>query len=189
MKKLKFSALALSLALFTISCNKKQEKPQEQSTEPKVEQAATSLTYDIIAKNDSKIKGTVSFTQEGSQVKMEVKASGLTPGEHAIHLHQNADCSAADASSAGGHWNPAQQDHGKWEGEHFHMGDIGNMTADAEGNVDFSFSTDKWCIGCSDSLKDILNKSVIIHAKADDFVSQPSGAAGSRVGCVEIKKL
>ncbi len=144
-------------------------------------------TYQIAPKSNTNTSGTVAFTQKGDIVKMEVNVNHLTPGVHAIHLHQNGDCSSADGSSAGGHWNPAGSDHGKWGAEHFHMGDIGNLNADDKGNAKLRFSTDKWCVGCDDASKNILGKSVIIHAAADDFHSQPTGNAGGRVGCVEIK--
>ena len=147
----------------------------------------TTKTYQIASKSNTNTSGTVSFTQKSDEVKMVVNAKNLTPGVHAIHLHQNGDCSSADGSSAGGHWNPAGSDHGKWGAEHFHMGDIGNLTADANGNANLSFSTNKWCVGCDDASKNIIGKSVIIHAAADDFHTQPTGNAGGRVGCVEIK--
>ena len=111
----------------------------------------------------------------------------LTPGIHAVHVHEFGDCSSSDGSSAGGHWNPTTEDHGKWgEGAH-HKGDIGNLEADQNGTARLQFSTDKWCLGCSDSSKNLIGKSIIIHAKADDFTTQPTGNAGGRVGCIEIK--
>lgn len=118
---------------------------------------------------------------------MYVDAKGLTPGEHAIHIHDKADCSAADAMSTGGHWNPGGSDHGKWGAEHFHMGDIGNLVANDKGEAKLTFKTDKWCMGCTDDSKNILNHGLIIHAGEDDFHTQPTGNAGGRVGCVEIK--
>ena len=77
-----------------------------------------------------------------------------------------------------------RQPHGKWEAtEGFHKGDIGNFEADADGNGSVNFSTDQWCIGCGDNSKDILGKAIIVHQGTDDYTSQPSGAAGSRVSC------
>lgn len=145
------------------------------------------LSYQIMAKSGTQTGGTVSFVQKDGEVTMRVSASGLTPGLHAIHLHEKADCSAPDATSTGGHWNPAGSDHGRWGQEHFHMGDIGNLNADASGNATLLFKTDHWCIGCKDDSKNIIGKGVIIHAAEDDFHTQPTGNAGGRVGCVEIK--
>ena len=169
MKKLTIMAIA-AMGMTLFSCTTSKE-----------------LSYNILPKSNTETAGTVSFQQKGEQVVMKVKATHLTPGEHAIHLHEKADCSAPDATSTGGHWNPAGHDHGKWGAEHFHMGDIGNLVANANGEATLTFSTDKWCIGCQDESKNILNKAVIIHAKADDFHTQPTGNAGGRVACVEIK--
>lgn len=148
---------------------------------------STTKTYRINSKSGMQTQGTVKFVQKGKTVTMTVDAYKVSPGIHAIHIHEKGDCSATDGSSAGGHWNPAGHDHGKWGSEHFHMGDIGNLNADATGYAHLDFSTDKWCLGCSDESKNIIGKSIIIHAAADDFKTQPTGNAGGRVGCVEIK--
>lgn len=146
------------------------------------------LTVEMMPRSGSEVEGTVTFTQKNDEVTMEANFSGLTAdGEHAIHIHDNADCSADDGTSAGGHWNPTDEKHGKWgDAEGFHDGDIGNLTADAEGNATMEFTTDKWCIGCDDDQKNIIGHGIIVHKDADDFTSQPSGAAGSRVSCGEI---
>ncbi|MGC4039892.1 MAG: superoxide dismutase family protein [Flavobacterium sp.] len=138
------------------------------------------------SKSGSKVQGTAVFVERNGEVSLECKLTGLTPGVHAIHIHEKADCSAADASSAGGHWNPTFKKHGKWgEAEH-HKGDIGNFTADTEGNATVLFKTDEWCIGCGDTTKDILGKGLIVHEKPDDFVTQPTGNAGGRMACSAI---
>ena len=136
------------------------------------------------AKSDSKVKGEVYFTQEDGRVRMEAKFSGLNPGTHAIHLHENSDCSSADGMSTGGHWNPTKEKHGKWgDAEGYHKGDIGNFEANSDGNGGITFETDEWCIGCGDENKDIIGRSVIVHEGKDDFVTQPTGGAGGRVSC------
>ncbi len=145
------------------------------------------LSYDITGRSGTPTSGNIKFVQKDGEVTMTVNATGLTSGLHAIHLHEKADCSAPDFTSTGGHWNPAGSDHGRWGAEHFHMGDIGNLNADASGNASMIFKTDKWCIGCKDSSKNIIGKGVIIHDGEDDFHTQPTGDAGGRVGCVEIK--
>ncbi len=136
------------------------------------------------SKSESSATGKVLFTEKDGKVTMEAKLYGLAPGTHAIHIHEKADCSAADGKSAGGHWNPTFQDHGKWGDEKgYHKGDIGNFEADENGEGTVTLTTDEWCIGCDDANKDILGKSIIVHQGADDFTSQPSGAAGARVSC------
>ena len=112
---------------------------------------------------------------------------GLKPGNHAIHIHEKADCSSDDGKSAGGHWNPTFEVHGLWgSAEGFHRGDIGNFVADENGHGMMKFTTDLWCLDCGDSNKNVVGKSIIIHDGEDDLVSQPSGAAGARVSCAGI---
>ncbi len=148
----------------------------------------TTKTYVIKGKSNTETQGTAKFTQKGKTVELDLNVYKLNPNSlHAAHIHENGDCSAADGSSAGGHWNPTQEKHGKWgHGEH-HAGDLGNLKADKDGVARMVMTTDKWCLGCKDEKKNIIGKSIIIHAKADDFKTQPTGDAGGRIGCVEIK--
>ncbi|WP_091429323.1 superoxide dismutase family protein [Flavobacterium degerlachei] len=139
-------------------------------------------------KSDSNVSGTATFVEKNGKVTFVAKLAGLQPGIHAIHIHEKSDCSAADGSSAGGHWNPTFKKHGKWGIGEYHKGDIGNFTADANGNGTISLTTDEWNIGSGDPTKDILGKGLIVHKGADDFVSQPSGDAGARVACSAIIK-
>ncbi len=143
-------------------------------------------TSNIMAKNNSGITGTVSFTETNGIVSMTANISGLTPGNHAIHIHAVGDCSAEDGKSAGGHWNPTNSEHGIWGTAPFHTGDIGNIKSEANSTGTINRETDLWCINCDDELKNIIGKAIIIHEGVDDFTSQPSGAAGDRIGCGEI---
>lgn len=147
----------------------------------------TTKNYTINSKSGTQTQGTAKFVQTGKNVEMDLNVYKLTPGIHAVHIHEKGDCSSTDGSSAGGHWNPTNHDHGKFGSETFHMGDIGNLNADKDGTARMVFKTDKWCIGCKDETKNIVGKSVIIHAGRDDFKTQPTGNAGGRVGCIEIK--
>ncbi len=141
----------------------------------------------VTPKSGTDTQGTAKFTQTGKNVELDLNVYKLTPGLHAVHIHEKGDCSAADGSSAGGHWNPTSDDHGKWGHDQHHMGDIGNLNANKEGTARIVFKTDKWCLGCADETKNIVGKSLIIHASEDDFKTQPTGNAGGRVGCIEIK--
>jgi Cu-Zn family superoxide dismutase len=140
------------------------------------------------SKSNSNVTGTASFTEKNGKVTFVAKIAGLQPGVHAIHIHEKSDCSAADGSSAGGHWNPTFKKHGKWGVDEYHKGDIGNFTADEKGNGTITLTTDEWCIGCEDATKDILGKGLIVHQGADDFTTQPTGNAGARVACSAIIK-
>ena len=146
------------------------------------------LNLTLESKSNSNVTGTATFVEKNGKVTFTAKIAGLQPGVHAIHIHEKSDCSAADGSSAGGHWNPTFKKHGKWgEAEH-HKGDIGNFTADEKGNGTITFTTDEWAIGGEDATKDILGKGLIVHQGADDFVTQPTGNAGGRVACTAIIK-
>ena len=145
------------------------------------------LTINLSPKSDSNVEGSISFTEKDGVVTMNGIIIGLEEGEHAIHIHEKADCSSADGKSSGGHWNPTAQPHGKWGSEKgYHKGDIGNFTVEADGVGAIKMMTDEWCIGCGDENKDILGKAIIVHQGTDDFTSQPSGAAGARVSCAGI---
>ena len=146
----------------------------------------TTATAIITAKSNSAVSGTVTFTENEGMVSMVATLSGLTPGMHAIHIHEKGDCSAADGTSAGGHWNPTMEDHGAWGHDGFHKGDIGNLDADENGIATISKETDLWCIGCEDETKNIVGKAIIVHQDVDDMKTQPTGNAGGRVGCGEI---
>lgn len=145
------------------------------------------LILEVDPKSNSNVSGTIVFMQINNRVYMEAELEGLTPGTHAIHLHEKADCSAEDGTSTGGHWNPTFAPHGAWGDETgYHKGDIGNFEVGADSLGSISFDTDQWCIGCEDETKNILGKAVIVHQGADDFVSQPSGAAGARISCAAV---
>ena len=200
MKKTLFILLMLSFVI-TTSC-KKDKKETEVITEETVNESQnTTPTANKVNPNKSKgeikkikvalesksgstVTGNAVFTEENGVVSMVILLEGLTEGTHAIHLHEKADCSAADGTSSGGHWNPTAQPHGQWgSAEGYHKGDIGNIVANANGRATKSFSTDQWCIGCGDAELDIVGKAIIVHESTDDFKTQPTGNAGGRVSC------
>jgi len=193
MKKLNVIYLSLLLGA-ALSC--KETKKDVEKVSDDVEEAVeiaieeveeTVISFQMEPKSDSNVQGMVKFVEKDGQVSMSATFSGLSPGEHAIHIHEKADCSSADGKSTGGHWNPTAEPHGKWgDAGGFHKGDIGNFLANEDGSAEVSFETDAWCIGCGDPNKDILGKAVIVHQGVDDFTSQPSGAAGARISCTGI---
>jgi Cu-Zn family superoxide dismutase len=146
------------------------------------------LNIIFVSKSNSTVTGTASFSEKNDKVTFIAKLAGLKPGIHAIHIHEKADCSAIDGSSAGGHWNPTFKKHGKLGQGESHKGDIGNFNADENGNGTITFSTNEWCMGCGDTAKDIIEKGLIVHQGADDYISQPSGNAGARIACSAIIK-
>lgn len=134
------------------------------------------------ARSGSSVAGTVSFTQEPTGVRVVGNFSGLTPSaKHGFHVHENGDCSAPDASSAGGHFNPAGHPHGDQSAAAGarHVGDLGNLTADAQGNATIDLTDAMLMLHGANQ---IVGKAVVVHAKADDF-GQPAGNAGGRIAC------
>jgi Cu-Zn family superoxide dismutase len=189
MKNLRLVTIIFVL-VFVTSC-KKEKKEKKEVEEVEVEKIITEtekkLVINLSPKSDSKVEGIVTFKEKAGIVSMTAKLTGLTEGEHAIHIHEKADCSSPDGKSSGGHWNPTGQPHGKWNsGTGYHKGDIGNFKVAADGEGIVTLATDEWCIGCGDETKDITGKAVVVHQGTDDFTSQPSGAAGARVSCAGI---
>lgn len=130
---------------------------------------------------DAKVHGVVRFSQTDDGVQVVADLQGLEPNSvHGFHIHEFGDCSSADGSSAGGHYNPEKHQHGKPGEENRHGGDMGNVQADGDGKVHLDLVMRGLTI--AGARNPIIGRAVIIHAKADDF-SQPVGNAGARIGC------
>lgn len=167
-----------------------EEQTQSPSNESAAEAQPTRAVAQLMPKSGSDLSGEATFVKEDNgDIKFEVDIQGVSPGMHAVHIHENGDCSAEDASSAGGHWNPTNEEHGRWGVHPFHLGDIGNIDVDKDGKGTLSLTTDLWSLKEGDP-HSVLGHSVVVHAGADDFKTQPSGAAGARIGCgvIELKK-
>lgn len=130
-------------------------------------------------------RGTVEFTERGDDVVLTASFSGLTPGGHGFHVHEKGDCSAPDASSAGGHFNPTGKRHGDpMQGEH-HLGDLPMLQADANGNARLNATIRGATL--RSGATSLLNRAVVVHASPDDYRSQPAGDSGARVACGTIR--
>ena len=138
------------------------------------------------AAGGSSVTGEAVFMQDGDDIMLTVDIRNASPGLHAVHIHETGDCSAPDGTSAGGHWNPTSEDHGRWGDESFHLGDLGNIPVGNDGTGYVERTTDLWEMDTGSDL-DIVGKAIIVHAGEDDFKSQPSGAAGGRIGCGVIQ--
>lgn len=146
-------------------------------------------TAKIAALGDSGVSGTVDFTVlADGEVRIDADIKGLTPGKHAMHVHEFGDCGAdaegAAGGAAGGHFNPNKVDHGAPGSGTHHPGDYGNLEADAEGRAVYTLTVPAgtFSVNEGDALG-ILGRGVIVHEKQDDFMTQPTGNAGGRVGC------
>lgn len=165
------------------------KKSAEQKTEAKMaadlKQGVTFAEATLAPKSGSKVAGTVVFSRVKNGVQVLASITGGTPGKHGIHIHEKGDCSAADASSAGGHFNPTGAPHAGVTAQARHVGDLGNITVKADGvgllNLDIP------AVSGFTSWDSIIGKAVVVHAKVDDEKSQPAGAAGDRIACGVIQ--
>lgn len=124
--------------------------------------------------------GTVTFTQQKDGVHILGKLTGLPEGTHGFHIHEFGNCACDDGICAGSHYNPTNQAHAGMDDAHRHVGDLGNIIADAQGNALYSIIDTHVSLNGPHS---VIGRTVIIHADADDLVSQPSGNAGARIAC------
>lgn len=134
---------------------------------------------------DGKPVGTAKFSQAGRGVLIELDVHGLKPGAHAVHIHSVGQCDAKlKFESAGGHFSPVPKNHGFMDKHGAHAGDMTNQFADASGNLRASIYNPNITLRRGEhSLFDKDGSSIVIHAVADDYKSQPAGNAGGRVAC------
>lgn len=139
--------------------------------------------------DDHDVRGIVHFTaRPDGGVHIVATLHGLQPNSrHGFHIHEYGDCSAADFSSAGGHYNPQGHPHGGPQSPRHHAGDLGNIKADAQGDAHLDMTVHD--ISIDGGHNPIIGRAVIVHANADDLKSQPSGDAGSRIACGVIGLL
>jgi Cu-Zn family superoxide dismutase len=155
------------------------------------EQQGPSAVAKLGPKSSSRVHGEIKFTQVGSRVRIEGVLAGLAPGEKALHIHEKGDCSAADAGSAGGHFNPRSPKN--WSSRHGgpysaerHAGDLGNIVFDQHGKavVDMMVSG----ITVDTGPTGIMGRAVVVHFQADDLTTDPTGDAGARAACGVIER-
>lgn len=129
-------------------------------------------------------KGTVRFMQKGDVVTVVARVDGLTPGLHGFHVHEKGDCSAPDAMSAGGHFNPSHKAHGDpAHGDH-HAGDLGNLNANASGHATLELSVPSAQFTLDKNAPNsVVGRALVVHADPDDLKTQPAGNSGKRVAC------
>ena len=139
------------------------------------------------SKSGSKVWGSVSFRELGSKVEVRADVRGLPPGgQFGFHVHEKGDCSAPDAMSAGGHFNPGGKPHAHPDKTpERHAGDMSNLRSDGEGNAVYSFETTLLTVNPGPT--SVVGRAVVVHANPDDYTSQPAGNAGPRIACGLIR--
>lgn len=170
-----------------VSCSQQQEQtemepPRETDTNilessPEIEKATAVLN----PTDGNETVGVVAFTATDQGVRVEATITGLEADSlHGFHIHQYGDCRAPDGTSAGGHYNPTDEEHGAPSDDIRHMGDLGNLPSNAQGTASVDFVDTEIELNGPNS---IIGRGMIVHANEDDFVTQPTGAAGSRLAC------
>lgn len=141
----------------------------------------------IDARSGSNVQGKITFREIEGGVLVTANVTGLKPNsEHGFHIHDKGDCSATDASSAGGHFNPDGASHGHHQHDQRHAGDMPNLISNAKGEANTIFKVTS--LSFSEGKYQVLNRAVVIHANGDDYQSQPAGNAGGRIGCGTIAR-
>lgn len=184
--------VAISALLVGTACERESVEAQQAQAEENYTSREGSLqSYEAITlravlspTQGQTASGQITFSADEVGVLMDIELSGLAPGLHGVHIHAIGDCSAADASSAGGHFNPGNQPHGGPASDERHVGDLGNVLANAQGLVRIEQIDTAIRL---DGHNGIKGRAVVVHAGADDYSSQPSGNSGMAVACGVIK--
>ncbi len=176
----------LALGLLTPSCVPSRT-PSKESREHAVHRDTflERASAEILGRSGSSLSGIASFDQVPSGTIVEIRVKNAPPGWHAVHVHEVGDCSGETGETAGGHFNPGQTDHGSPHARAHHAGDLGNMWVDARGEGHHVILMPELTVSEGDHA--VRGRAIVVHEGADDLTSQPSGAAGSRIGCGEIR--
>ncbi len=176
--------LGAFLSVFALGCASGKSTPSEQTSAPEMAAPEPAATAEFEFSKMKQAKGEVLFFNEdngGTRAKIQV--SGLAPkSKHGFHIHEKGACTGPDYKSAGGHFNPEGHMHGGPSSTIKHMGDLGNIATNDNGTYEATFE-----LADVKDPKMIIGKALIIHEKADDFSTQPTGAAGARIGCAVIR--
>ncbi len=138
---------------------------------------------------DGRLLGSVTVSEDGAGLVMNINAIGMPAGVHGIHLHEKGLCDGPKFESAGAHWNPAGKKHGRDNPAGAHAGDLANLTVAADGTATVSVPVAGVKMSSGDMmLADADGTALVIHAKADDYKTDPSGDSGDRIACAVVAK-
>lgn len=168
-----------------------QEQPASQPETGQTEKASSEVPHvqvNIVNAKGEKV-GQAMLTQTAQGVKVSVEAANLPSGAHGIHFHETGKCEGPDFKTAGAHFNPFGKKHGFLVPEGPHVGDLPNIEVDANGKVKTEFTTRLVTLekGKPNSLLKAGGAALVIHEKADDYITDPAGDAGNRIACGVIQ--
>ena len=184
------SIMITGLAILAFSCQSYDAKKEVETTGeksmkqiPEIKKAICVLSPTM----NNHVTGIITFTQTDNGVLVVADIQGLTEGKHGFHIHQYGDCSGEDGKTTGGHFNPLNKKHGAPGDVERHVGDLGNVIADASGKAHLEMEDHIIQLNGPNS---IIGRAIIVHAGEDDFTTQPTGNAGARVasGVIGIAK-
>ncbi|HEX8534223.1 MAG TPA: superoxide dismutase family protein [Allosphingosinicella sp.] len=125
-----------------------------------------------------------SVSQLGDSLRVNVEALGMRPGTYGVHLHTTGRCDPPGFTTAGPHWNPTAQQHGKNNPQGMHKGDLPNLAVGTDGRGSFEVTIAAAAMaGGANALLDGDGAAVVLHASADDYRTDPSGNSGGRIAC------
>ena len=179
---MRIALMAVATAVFLTACG---TAPPPKPAEPEVPTTSTAkqAVVNLASASGSLVSGKATLVPMSDGVHITGTVGGLPPNStHGFHVHEKGDCSAADASSAGPHFNPFAAAHGKAESGAHHAGDMDNVVANAEGVVNVNVHVRGVTLG-GGAVNDIAGRALVVHAAPDDYSSQPAGNAGARVAC------
>ncbi|MGH9382568.1 MAG: superoxide dismutase family protein [Thermoanaerobaculia bacterium] len=179
---------ALGLALLAGCAPRQEEAPAEEAPAPTVtepaptpEPAAPVSAAATLTGADGTRYGTVTFTQTGGRTAVVAHVTGAPSGLHGFHVHETGECTPPDFESAGDHFNPIGAIHGSPTDPDHHAGDLGNIQIGGDGSGHLEQDTDLLTV--EPGPNSVVGRAIVLHADEDDFVSQPTGAAGGRLAC------
>jgi superoxide dismutase, Cu-Zn family len=149
-------------------------------------QSATSSGTNVIAamRNAAgKDLGTLTLTEDSKGITAAGRLTGLPPGKHGVHLHTTGKCDPPKFTSAGEHWNPTSRQHGTKNPQGPHLGDMPNIIVGRDSSASVQVTTPGGTFGGTNPLLDSDGAAVVVHAKPDDYQSQPAGNSGDRIAC------
>jgi len=185
---------ALGVALLLAACSKAEDAAAKDSA--MAADSAASLTLDStstagsgtgvtakIVDASGRELGVLTLADAGAAISVDGTLRGLTPGVHGMHIHAVGRCDVPDFASAGPHWSPTPKQHGSTNEAGPHFGDLMNLTVGADSSVVVKMSTPAGSLRGENPLLDSDGASIVIHATADDYKTDPSGNSGARVAC------